>query len=111
MNATAVQLEQELWEAWIEFDQLNPKNFGTLYVLGEALTGNKKKLSCISRCEEKSLPGVLALNLPEIDPESKLRSGEVIYAENIGQIGHYHTIRIFQGAEMVVELSEIEVLV
>ena len=35
------QLDIDLWEIWIEYDQINSRYFGTLYVLGEVLVDQK----------------------------------------------------------------------
>lgn len=111
MNSTIKQLDTELWEAWIEFDHFDPKNFGILYVMGEAPIAFKSNLPCISKSDKSPDEGILVLELPAIKGESRTRIKEVLFSESIGQMQQYHTIMIYRGDDLLIEISDIEVLV
>ena len=103
------QQDIDLWEVCIEYDQFNPKNFGTLYVLGEILTDLKT-----SQPEIKKTVSVhqkqLVLQVPE-RPAGRCRMTEVYYAEPIEDLSQYATISIYAGSELVAMFDEIEVMI
>ena len=65
----------DLWEVWIEFDQFNPNNFGTLYVLGEVMTDPRPAKSLIKKIDHED--GQLILQVPA-RPVGRSRMKEVL---------------------------------
>jgi hypothetical protein len=110
MNATTVIQETGLWEAWIEFDPLNSSSFGTLYILGEAPVNRKSKTPVITRVDGEN-SSFLVLRLPEVNGPGRFTSKEVLYSESVQQIDQYKTIIVYQGEELIAEITDIEVLV
>ena len=103
------QHDIDLWEVWIEYDQFNSKNFGTLYVLGEILSDPKSTQPVIQKsgsCTENNL----VLLVPE-RPVGRCRTTEVYYSEPIENLNQYASISIYAGTELVASFDEIEVMI
>src|SRR5688572_27104395 len=111
MNAPTLIQDLELWEAWIEFDHLHSNRFGILYVLGEAPINSKEKIVRMIQTVDESDPGKLILTIPQNHLSGRIKMKEVIYSQPVQRIGHYHTIVVYRGNEILVEINDIEVLV
>src|SRR5688572_9550256 len=110
MISSSIQIDLDLWEAWIEFDHLAPKGFGSLYVMGEILT-NKQKLKPALVKRPHPDKTILALNLHADDSGERTRLTEVVYDEHIEGLDSYTTILIFKENELIAEITDIEVLI
>ena len=105
----AMEQDVDLWEVWIEYDQFNPKNFGTLYVLGEIMTDqNNLHPVIVKRGRFKN--NQLVLQVPE-RPTGRCHITEVYYAESIEDLNQYASISIYAGTELVASFDEIEVMI
>ena len=111
MNAPTLIQDLDLWEAWIEFDHLHSSRFGILYVLGEAPVNAKENIVRMVKTVDETVPGKLILTIPKNHLAGRVKMKEVIYSEPVSRIGHYHTINICRGNEVLVEINDIEVLV
>ena len=100
-----VQLDTDLWEAWIEFEQFNSACFGTLYVIGEIATGQR-----LRKTSAKNRPQDLVLEISTARAVGK-RTKEVVYTEEITSINQYKRIAIYLDGHLVKEFSEIEIMV
>ena len=100
--------EQDVWEAWVEFDQFCPNHFGTLYISGEVAAHGE--LRSWSRTIETDYGTQLVIELPS-RPEGRCRLKEFFYAEPIQSPGFYHSVCIYAGNELVTRFQEIEVLI
>lgn len=102
----------DLWEAWIEFDQLHPQYFGMLYITGEVET---KKRSAhpfnISKDEHPSLSNTLVLRLNHELCDEGNYAEEVIYSEPLLNPSQYSSVVIYAGNKIVAVIKDIEVLV
>ena len=100
--------EVGLWEAWIEYDQLHPTQFGTLYVLGEILTGNasgtivSKAINMENRELRLHVSGITG---------SRNRLKEVLYSEPVANLDQYTSVSIYANQELIAFIDEIEVLI
>jgi len=103
------QADLDLWEVWIEYDQFNPKNFGTLYVLGEIMTDYKNSNPTIVK-RGRFNSNQLVLQVPE-KPTGRCHITEVYYAEAIEDLNQYSSISIYAGTELVAMFDEIEVMI
>jgi len=103
------QEDIDLWEVWIEYDQFNPKKFGTLYVLGEILTDHSSTRNAI-KMSGASKDKQLVLQVPE-KPSGRCRMTEVYYAEPIEDLNQYASISIYAGTQLVATIDEIEVMI
>jgi len=102
-------IEQGLnvWEAWIEYDQLNPEYFGILYVHGEMVTDRRCGASFLkARTEDDQL--IIQL----VDPASgNYRTREIVYSQPIRNINQYNSIFVYAGDQLITCLDDIEVLI
>jgi hypothetical protein len=110
MNVSAIIQETGLWEAWIEFDPLNSKGFGTLYILGEAPVNRKSKNQGIKKIGVGNT-SFLVLSIPEVKGPGRFTNKEVLYYEPIVKIDQYKHIVVYQGEELLAEIHDIEVLI
>jgi hypothetical protein len=110
MNQSSITQDLELWEAWVEFDHLNPGRFGTLYLLGETPVNSKGKVPLIKSVDESD-PRCLILTIPATETFGRVKMKEVIYAEPVNQINNYRSILVYRGDELLVEIDDIEVLI
>jgi hypothetical protein len=102
----------DLWEAWIEFDQLHPEFFGVLYITGEVAT-NKRSTQpfYISKEENSSISNTLVLRLNYEISEEGNYTEEVIYSEPLLNINPYTSVVIYAKDNIVAVIKDIEVLV
>lgn len=102
-------IEQGLnvWEAWIEYDQLHPEYFGMLYVHGEMVTDRKCSASFIkARTEDDQL--IIQL----VDPSTgNYRNREIVYSQPIRNINQYNSIFVYAGDQLITCLEDIEVMI
>jgi hypothetical protein len=110
MNTSIAIQETGLWEAWIEFDHLDSNDFGTLYILGEAPINIKSKTSAISKIDGEN-SSCLVLKMPALPGTGRFKTKEVLYSEKVQKIDQYHAIVVYQGEELITEITDIEVLV
>ena len=103
------QQDIDLWEAWIEYDQFNPENFGTLYVIGEIMVDH---LSAHADIEKNCLADSrqLVLKVPA-RPTGRSRTKEILYSEPIQALDQYTAICIYASGELIASFEEIEVFV
>ena len=106
-NQTILQ-ETDLWEAWVEYDEFDPKVFGTLYIIGEIMIEPGTNIPSFSKSigpENK-----LFLSLPPM-PAGRGRRKEVLYSEPIRNLGQYSSILIYSGEDLLARFDEIEILI
>ena len=101
------QLDIDLWEIWIEYDQINSRYFGTLYVLGEVLVDQKSSEPYLKKIEHEG--SELLLSLPPGRP-GRCRRTEVLYAEAIENPAQYSSVCIFSAEQLIASFDEIEIL-
>src|SRR5215211_1538442 len=89
----------DLWEVWIEYDQLNPTHFGTLYVLGEIITGAGPDLPQI-RGKNDTSRNQLILDIAPGSP-GRWRTKEVFYSEPIKDLNQYTSVCICSDGEII----------
>jgi len=101
--------EQDVWEAWVEFDHYNNDQFGMLYISGEfaAQSGSHRILTKIIETEYGTQ---LLIQLPP-RPVGRCRMKELFYSESIKHPGKYDSICVYSGTELLARFSEIETLV
>ncbi|HWJ92575.1 MAG TPA: hypothetical protein VNR87_15765 [Flavisolibacter sp.] len=102
------QLDIDLWEIWIEYDQINSRYFGTLYVLGEVLVDQKSSEPYLKKIEHEG--SELLLSLPPGRP-GRCRRTEVLYAEAIENPAQYSSVCIFSAEQLIASFDEIEILI
>jgi hypothetical protein len=110
MNTSLAIQETGLWEAWVEFDHLDSNAFGTLYILGEAPVNSKTKNCCITKVDGVD-SSFLVLQMPALPDTGRFKTKEVLYSEKVHKIDQYKTIVVYQGEEMITEITDIEVLI
>jgi hypothetical protein len=101
----------DLWEAWIEFDLVDPNNFGTLYILGEVLTDKKQPSIMLSRSVSNTDPKRLILRVDAKVTGNAVKPTEVMYSETITSVSDYEAVSIYSGDVLLAEFNEIEVLI
>lgn len=101
--------EQDIWEAWIEFDHHNPELFGMLYISGEyaSATGSHYTETKIVETEYGTQ---LLIQLPP-RPVGRSRMKELFYSEPINHPGQYDSICVYSGSELLARFPQIETLV
>ena len=99
-------LEQDVWEAWIEFDQFSP-HFGTLYIWGEFPSGKNEK--AFTRKVYTSNGTQLVIQLPSAH-EGRSRTREYNYSEPVQNPVQYQAILVYAGKELVAKFTEIEIV-
>ena len=110
MTSQLIQLETELWEAWIEYEQFNSRQFGTLYIIGEILTDQRSAEPVVKKINRSNGDRLLVLQLPH-HPPGRSRVKEVLYSEPIEQLNQYTAVYIYAGDQLITRFDEIEVLV
>ena len=102
----------DLWEAWIEFDQLHPGYFGILYVMGE-VEGGRKRINpfILHKVYENENNGILRLQFNSESLSEGRKPHEVVYSEAIRSIDQYSGIVVYAGNEEITRFDEIEILV
>ena len=108
MKIQSVQ-DTGLWEAWIEFDEFDPSNFGTLYIIGEISIGKQK--ARFIKLPQKSKNKTLHLMMPVQLSNSQYLVKEVLYSEAIESIDKYNAVKIYAGQELIVSFDEIEIMI
>jgi hypothetical protein len=101
--------EIDLWEAWVEFDPVSENSFGTLYIIGEAVTDKKCRQPFV-RQSDNEIEGRLNLFLQRTENEPGKRR-EIIYAEPIYHPGQYRSVAVYSNGSLVAEISHIEVMI
>jgi hypothetical protein len=102
------QLDIDLWEVWIEYDQINNRYFGILYVLGEVLLDQREQEPFLKKIEHDG--SELLLSVPPGRP-GRCRRREVLYSEAIENPAQYSCVCIFSGEQLIASFDEIEILV
>ena len=110
MNYRTTQQDIDLWEAWIEFDAMAPHRFGTLYIMGEVIAARESH-PFIIKCVQEDEPQILVLNVQSADSASRGKIAEVVYAESIGNLDQYSSVKIYKDGELLTQIDEIEILV
>jgi hypothetical protein len=105
--ANTIQQDIDLWEVWIEYDQLHPEYFGTLYVHGEIATNQKSGLS-LRRLHENN--DQLVLQLPE-KISCLYDTTEVLYSEPVRNLNQYSSVCIYAGNELIGCFNDIEIMI
>jgi hypothetical protein len=100
-------IDTGLWEVWIEFDEFDTGNFGTLYIIGEIQTGKQKARFIKLPCDYKTLQ----LMIPVQPHDSYGPVKEVLYSEPIESIDKYDAVRIYAGNELLASFEEIEIMI
>ena|SRR5215204_2311403 len=102
--------EQDVWEAWIEFDQYHAESFGVLYISGEfaAIPGSSVRIQ--TKTVDTEYGTQLLLQLPS-RPVGRSRMKELFYSEPIKHPGQYDSICVYAGASLLTRFSQIETLV
>jgi hypothetical protein len=103
-----VQEDLDLWEAWIEYDQLDPEHFGTLYVHGEVRSRQKYDpllSKIINRPDNK-----LILHMSSSTTGSN-RTKEVFYAEPVKNLNQYTSIFVYANEKLIARFNDIEILI
>ena len=96
-----------VWEAWIEYDQLHPEYFGILYVHGELVTDRKCSAPSIKATTEDD-----QLILQMVKPSSgNYRTKEIVYSQPIKNINEYDSIFVYAGDELITCLDEIQIMI
>ena len=108
-----LQQEVDLWEAWIEFDHVSPSHFGTLYVIGEVMSGNRERKPVIRKEVQEEMPSQLILHIQSCpDPASvRLKNTEVMYSETIKTVNPYRSVLIYRDGELVASVDDIEIVI
>lgn len=106
-----IQQDTSLWEAWVEFDDLSLTNFGTLFVMGEALAGKGNRKPQIIKSVDEHYPQRLILKIQSPASDNRLRNTEIMYSEPIKNIDQYSSIVVFKDNDPIAEIEEIEILV
>ena len=105
-------LDVDLWEAWIEFDHLNPQYFGILYVSGEVEAGRKTGHPFfLYKVQEDKCAGILKLRFHSESLNGGRKSNEVFYSEPLININQYSSIEVYAGSKEIMRFEEIEILV
>jgi hypothetical protein len=101
--------EQDVWEAWIEFDHHDPNLFGMLYISGEfaSVPGNYHTETKIVETEYGTQ---LLIQLPP-RPVGRSRMKELFYSEPIKHPGQYDSVCVYAGTELLARFPQIETLV
>lgn len=98
-------LQQDVWEAWVEFDQFS-QHFGTLYIWGE-VSGPEKRTS---RTIQTDYGTQLIIQLP-IQQEGSGRTREFLHSEPVLYPSQYHSICVYAGESLIARFNDIDVLV
>lgn len=101
--------EIDLWEAWVEFDPVSENNFGTLYIIGEAITDKNCRQPFIRQVDGE-IEGRLNLFLQRTESEPGKRR-EIIYAEPIYHLSQYGSVAVYSNGSLVAEITHIEVMI
>ena len=104
----AIQPDTDLWEIWIEYDQLHPEYFGILYVHGE-IPANEINSSSLSKIAADS-EGQLCLQLSATSSTISY-SPEVFYSEPIRNLNQYTSVCIYVGSELIGRFNDIEIII
>jgi len=113
MMYQTLQQEVDLWEAWIEFDHVSSTHFGTLYVIGEVMSGSKGRKPVIRKEIQEEMPSQLILHI-QAGPEAlhvRPKNTEVMYSETIRTINPYRSVLIYRDGELVATIDDIEVVI
>ena len=102
--------EQDVWEAWIEFDHYDPALFGTLYITGEFASQSGSSHLLEKKIIETEYGTQLLIQLPP-RPVGRSRMKELFYSEPVMHPGQYDSICVYTGSELLVRFSQIETLV
>ena len=112
MIQTSKQLNIDLWDAWIEFDQMHPDHFGTLYITGEVEISKKSKQPLtIMKEENTAFTNTLVLRIQNELTETESVVEEVMYSEPLINLNLYTAILIYSGNELIAVMQDIEILV
>jgi hypothetical protein len=104
-----VQQDLDLWEAWIEFDESHPENFGTLYVVGETDSSSSSPIFLLKKIAAQNKSLHLEL-IPQLE-EKKKRNREVMFSEPLRSVDSYESVCIFFEGSVISKLEELEILI
>lgn len=100
--------EQDVWEAWIEFDQSSQGHFGQLYICGDVVSNGK--IHSWTRTIETDYGTQLVIELPaRSGGHSRIR--EFFYSESISNPALYHSICIYAGNQLLARFNEIDIMI
>jgi hypothetical protein len=108
-NQTAQDID--LWEAWIEFDHVARKSFGTLYIIGEVLVNKKDSHPRIVKCVDENEPDILVLKIQTSLSSNLSRAEEVVYSESLHSMDQYSSIKIYRDSELLIHIEEVEIVI
>lgn len=100
----------DLWEAWIEYDQLSSGYFGILYVIGEIMVDQSFAGPAVNIVTIINSGRQLVLEVPE-RPLGRCKVKEILYSEPIRDLSQYSCISIYAGDELLANFDEIEVFI
>lgn len=100
--------EQDVWEAWVDFDPCSATQFGTLYITGDVAGCNKAK--AITEVRQTHYGPQLVIQMPPRQAgRSRLR--EFFYSEPIGNPAQYHSICVYAGSDLLARFRDIEIMI
>jgi len=107
IKQVAIQ-EQDLWEAWVEFDQFSTTHFGMLYVSGELSNYGSPQVSKFTRETEHGTQLVIEL-IEGLNGRQKLE--EFFYSEPIQLPLQYNSIIVLSAGEEIAFFDSIEIVI
>jgi len=107
IKQAAIQ-EQDLWEAWVEFDQFSTTHFGMLYVSGELSNYGSPQVSKCTRETERGIQLVIELS-EGLNGRKKLE--EFFYSEPIHLPLQYDSVIVVSGGEEIAFFDSIEIVI
>jgi hypothetical protein len=103
-----VQEDINLWEVWIEYDQLDPEHFGTLYVHGEVHSHQKYDPFLTKILHPSNAQLVLHMSSSS---SGSIRTKEVFYSEPVKNLNQYTSIIVYAGEKLIARFKDIEILI
>lgn len=101
----------DLWEAWVDLQCVDGSSKGTLFIWGEIYIGNSSTVPfLVKKKVQEADPSCLYLDLFPYNMAEGGRIAEVRYSEPLTDINKYETIRICLGEDVLVEITDIEII-
>ncbi len=105
MISTLSSQQVDLWEAWVDLQ--STEGFATLYVIGNVYTDERLTQPFFVKKEQEDA-SLLRLEIyPAICSEEGYET-EIMYAEELDNLCHYHSIEIYAGSELVTKITGVE---
>ena len=105
MISTLISHQVDLWEAWVDLQA--GERFATLYVIGNVYTDKRMTQPYFVKREQPD-SSLLLLDIQPIVLSDEGFETEIMFAEELDSLCSYKTIEIYQGAELITRISEIE---